>query len=112
MIWVILAVATLLRSISLNQSLWLDEGINVLATTQFSFLGMITEYAKADFHPPLFFMILWPWTKIFGISEIAVMIPYVILRVITIYITYLIGKKIHSQRLGLIAGFLLAINPL
>lgn len=112
MILFILTIGLVLRSISLNQSLWLDEAINVLATTQYSFLGMITEYAKADFHPPLFFIILWPWIKLFGSSEIAVRIPSIIFGLLAIYIVYLIGKKIYSERLGLISGFLLAINPL
>jgi len=112
LIWLILVLGLILRSISLNQSLWLDEAINVVALTQYSFLGMITEYAKADFHPPLFFIVLWVWTKIFGISEILVRIPSVIFGVTTIYMIYLTGKKIYSEKLGLIAGFLLSINPL
>ena len=89
----ILLIAFILRVINLNQSLWLDEAINVLATQNFSFLGIITEYAKADFHPPGWFIILWFWGKLFGYSEIAVRIPSVIFGVITIYITYLIGKN-------------------
>lgn len=112
MIWFILVIGLILRLISLDQSLWLDEAISVLATQDFSFLGMITEYAKADFHPPLFFIILWLWSKVFGISEIAVRIPSVIFGVLTVYVVYLIGKKLHSKTLGLFSALLLAINPL
>lgn len=112
MIWIILIIGFLLRSLSLDQSLWLDEAINVLATQKYSLLGMITEYAIADFHPPGFFIILWVWTHIFGIGEVFVRIPSVIFGVITIFVTYLIGKKIHSKQLGLVVSLLLAINPL
>src|SRR3989344_5210371 len=112
MIWAILIGGLLLRSFSLNQSLWLDEAINVLATQNFSLIGMITEYAKADFHPPLYFIIIWVWTRLFGIGEIAVRIPSVIFGILTIYLVYLLGKKIHSKNLGLFSAILLAINPL
>lgn len=112
MIWLILSLGLVLRVISLNQSLWLDEAINVLATQNFSLLGMITDYAKADFHPPLFFVILWIWSKIFGIGEVAVRIPSVIFGILTVYLIYLIGNKLYSKKLGLFAAFLLAVNPL
>src|SRR3989338_7517756 len=112
MIWVILVLGTILRLISLNQSLWLDEAINVMAANSYSFFEMITQYAIADFHPPGWFIILWLWGKLFGYSEIAVRLPSVIFGVLTIYSVYLIGKKIVSQNLGLIAALLFAINPL
>lgn len=112
MLLLILILGFILRVISLDQSLWLDEAINVLATRNFSFLGMVTEYAKADFHPPGYFIILWIWTKLFGIGEVWVRIPSVIFGLLTIYIVYLIGKKLHSKTLGLLSALLLAINPL
>src|SRR3989344_3043650 len=112
MIWAILIGGLLLRSFSLNQSLWLDEAINVLATQNFSLIGMITEYAKGDFHPPLFFIIIWVWNKLFGTGEIFIRLPSVIFGVLTIFFTFQIGKKIHSKALGLLSSFLLAINPL
>lgn len=112
MIFPIIVLGLILRIISLDQSLWLDEAINVLATQKFSFLGVITEYAKADFHPPLFFIILWIWTKLFGIGEQIVRIPSVIFGVMTIYIVFLLGQKLYTKTLGLISALLLAINPL
>lgn len=112
MIWFILILATTLRLLSLDQSLWLDEAINVLATQNFSLIGMITEYAKADFHPPLFFITLWAWTKLFGISEVVVRIPSIIFGVLTVYMVYLIGDKLHSKRLAILVALLLTVNPL
>lgn len=108
----ILIFAFLLRLVNLNQSLWLDEGINVLAVKNYSLIALITEYAKADFHPPLHFMILWVWGKIFQYSEIYMRLPSVIFGVATVYFTYLIGKKLDSVKLGLLAALILAINPL
>lgn len=112
MIWLILSLGLILRLASLNQSLWLDEAINVLATKNYSLLGMITEYAKADFHPPGYFIIAWIWTKFFGINEIAIRIPSVFFGLLAVYLIYLIGQKLHSKTLGLFSALLLAINPL
>lgn len=112
MIWLILGIALFLRLISLNQSLWLDEAINVLAAKNYSLLGMISEYAKADFHPPGFFFILWIWTKLFGYSEVTVRAPSVIFGLFTVFIAYLIGKKLLSKNLGIIAALILTVNPL
>ncbi len=112
MIYLILLLGLILRSISLNQSLWLDEAINVLAVKNNSVWNLVTEYSKADFHPPGYFILLWLWTQIGGISEIWVRIPSVIAGVLTIYVAYLIGKRINSIKLGLITAFLLAVNPL
>lgn len=108
----IIILGLVLRIISLNQSLWFDEAINVLATQNFSFLGMITEYAKADFHPPGYFIIVWIWAKLFGIDPSIIRIPSVLMGVLTIYVVYLIANKLHSKTLGLLSAFLLAINPL
>ncbi len=112
MIWLIILMGSILRLIGLNQSLWLDEAINVLATKNFSLIGMITDYARFDFHPPGYFFILWTWAKLFGTSEIAVRVPSAVFGLITIYLVFLIGQKIYSRNLGLLAAFLLAINPL
>ncbi|MBI2596955.1 glycosyltransferase family 39 protein [Candidatus Daviesbacteria bacterium] len=112
MLLFILFLGFILRSISLNQSLWLDEAINVLAAQKFSLWGIISEYAIADFHPPGYFVILWLWTKFFGISEILVRIPSMIFGILTIYIVFLLGQKLHSKTLGIISALLLAINPL
>ncbi len=112
MIWSIVLLGVGLRFINLNQSLWLDEAINVLAVQHFSLWGLITEYAKSDFHPPLFFVILWGWTKLFGVGEIISRLPSVLFGTLTIYIVYLLGKKLHSVKLGLISALLVATNPL
>lgn len=112
MIFLILLLGLILRVMSLNQSLWLDEGINIMAAKSYSFFGMVTQYAVADFHPPGWFAILWIWGKLFGYSEAAVRMPSVIFGVLSIYIIYLIGKKLVSRNLGLLTALLLAINPL
>lgn len=112
MIWPILLLGLLLRLISLNQSLWLDEAINIIAAKQYSFFDLITKYAVADFHPPGYLIFIWFWGRIGGFWEIWMRIPSVVFGILTIWIVYLIGKKLYSKTVGLISAFLLATNPL
>lgn len=112
MIWIVLFISLILRLIRIDQSLWLDEAINVLAARQMDFWQFVSAYPVGDFHPPGFFAILWIWVSFFGSSEIAVRLPSVFFGVATVYLTYLIGKKIFNKNVGLVAGLLVGTNPL
>lgn len=112
MIYFIIAFAFVLRLIKIDQSLWLDEAINVLAAKDLAFWQLITGYSLGDFHPPGYFSILWIWIKLFGNFEFAVRLPSILFGVGTVWLVYLIGKQLVSQRFGLIASLLLGINPL
>lgn len=112
MIIFVLLAAFIIRLINLNQSLWLDEAISILAAKNYSFIGIITEYAKGDFHPPGYFIILWIWGRLFGFSEVSMRFPSVIFGLLTIFLIYLIGKKLFSDKIALFAALLLSINPL
>lgn len=111
-IFLILLAALILRLINLDQSLWLDEAISVVYSQKYNFWDFVTVYSLGDFHPPLYFGILWIWTRIFETSEIAVRIPSVIFGVLTIWFTYLIGRNLFSKKIGLVAALILALNPL
>src|SRR5688572_2524708 len=108
MIFFILTVALILRLINLDQSLWLDEAINVLAAKNLPFWHYVTGYSIGDFHPPGYFVILWVWGHIFGFSEISVRMPSVLMGVGTVFITFLLAKDLFSKKIALIAAFLLA----
>jgi mannosyltransferase len=112
MIILILILGLSLRLINLNQSLWLDESINVLAAKNLNFWHFVTGYPIGDFHPPLYFALLWIWGHLFGFSEVSVRMPSVLLGVGTIYLTYLIGKKFFSPQIGLLAALFLSLGPL
>ena len=112
MIWLILLVTFVLRMINLNQSLWLDEAINVNVAKALSYKSLIFNYSLGDFHPPLYHIILKSWILFFGSSEISVRIPSVILGVATVFVTYLIGKKLFENKTALVAATLMATSPL
>jgi mannosyltransferase len=110
-IYSILFLGLFLRLININQSLWLDEAINVVFAQKSNFLDYLSKYLIGDFHPPAHFAILWIWTHIFGYSEAAVRIPSVFFGVATIYLTYLIARQ-YSETVGRVSSMLLALAPL
>jgi len=79
--------------IYLTQPLWRDEVFSVLYATQ-SFAAIVS---KSSFDPPLYYLLLHVWMKIFGQSEIAVrslsFIGFSLATVVTIYLSEHVFKK-------------------
>ena len=112
MIYIILILAFILRVIKLNQSLWLDEAININAIRGLGFKDIVFNYSLGDFHPPLYHVLLKIWMLIFPVSEISIRMMSVILGVATIFITYKIAKAIFEKKTALISAALLSTAPL
>jgi uncharacterized membrane protein len=101
----------IIRFISINQSLWMDEAISAKAAKYFGYISIITDFIKADTHPPFYYLFLKFWTGIFGFSELALRTPSIIFGVLTIFVVYKIGG-ILSRKTGLFAAILTAFSPL
>jgi uncharacterized membrane protein len=99
-----------LRLVFLNQSLWLDEAIEALALMGKK--GPLLQYALGDYQPPLYHLIGWATTHLFGFSEIALRLPSLICGILTVYFVVKIGELLADRRAGFIAGILAATNPL
>lgn len=108
----VLGLGLVLRLIGLNQSLWLDEAVSARVVGEDNGINIVKNFSPSDFHPPLYYLLLWGWTRIFGVSEISLRMPSVILAMVTIYLVYLIGKEIKDEELGRRGALLTAVNPL
>jgi uncharacterized membrane protein len=106
----ILSLALVLRLIFINQSLWLDESIEALALI--GRMGPLMTYALADYQPPLYHLIGWVNTELFGFSEIALRLPSLMSGLLTVFFVVKIGELVASKKVGIIAGLLAATNPL
>lgn len=56
-----------------------------------------------DNHPPLYHLIMYFFTQIFGLSEYIIRIPSVIFTVISFYLVFVLAKKLFSPVCGLIS---------
>lgn len=121
-IFSILLFAFVLRIIAANQSLWLDEAINVRATSTKTVVELVTDYSLADFHPPIYHVILHYWIGLFGYSEISVRMPSILFGLITIFFVYKISElffgsddlnlKPYTSKFNIIPPILLASSSL
>src|SRR3989338_6261724 len=107
----ILLVALALRLSGLHQSVWLDEGTEVLAVSTRGLVDLVMSYSFGDFHPPLYHIILWFWTKLFPLAEWSVRLPSVFFSIGIIAIIFHFGNSIR-RGVGTIASLFLAVNGL
>jgi uncharacterized membrane protein len=110
MIYIVLFFSLLLRLISLNQSLWLDEATTALVA-KMSIVDFFTKFMPADFHPPLYYLVVNYWSLFVGHTEIALRIPSVIFGVLSVYTTYLIAKELKFK-LPIVPALFLATSGL
>jgi mannosyltransferase len=93
-----------------SQSYWLDEAL-AARELHLSFGAMLSSIGANEPNPPLFFLIAWPWTKLFGASEAGLRSLSVMAGTALIPIAYLCGRELVSRRAGLLAAAFVAINP-
>jgi len=93
-----------------HKSLWFDEAYSVYIARQA--LGEIPRLLRLyDTHPPLYYVLLHLWMGVAGQSEVAVRVPSVVASLAAIGLTYLLGRRLAGEGVGLLAAVLLAASP-
>lgn len=105
-------MALLLRLLYATQSFWLDEGASLMFAKMS--LPQLFEAIKADFHPPLFYILLKFWLPVAGNSEWLIRLPFVIIGALTVPATFFLAQLIFGKKslAPTISALFLAINPL
>jgi hypothetical protein len=102
----------LLRFTSLGaQSFWLDEAATV-RILEHGFGDMLDAVYDGESTPPLYYVVAWLWSKLFGTGEAGLRSLSALLGTATIPLAYALGRKVAGRRTGLIAAALCATNPL
>lgn len=119
----ILIIAFLLRFYNLSENppgLYWDEVSNgynaysVLKTAKDEYGVFLPTVFRSydDYKPPVYIYSIIPSILVFGLSEFAVRFPSAAGGVLTVFLVYLITKKLfQNRRLALFASFFLAISP-
>jgi 4-amino-4-deoxy-L-arabinose transferase-like glycosyltransferase len=109
----ILGIGLVLRLIAINQSLWLDEAISVQTAKNYSFWQILTIFALKDFNPPLYYLILHLWLKIFPATEFFVRLPSLIFALLTGIVSYKIVLLLFKEeKTALVSLLFLITSPL
>ncbi|MBI2651188.1 glycosyltransferase family 39 protein [Candidatus Woesearchaeota archaeon] len=122
-LFAIIALGAFLRIYGLgNESFWIDESETAYVAKQSSFSKVLYDIynynsAAPDYFKgtgggsmPLYFFISYYWTKIFGLNEFNLRLLSAIFGIMSIYLTYLLGKYFFNAKTGLIAAFIISIN--
>jgi mannosyltransferase len=107
-IYFVLLLALILRLIIIDQSFWLDEASQ--AMTSLRPLNEIIFNNLQDFHPPLSYIMTHFWIQ-FSKNEVWLRLLPVLFGIGTVYMLYLLGRKLFDEKVGLLAALLLALAP-
>lgn len=106
----VLILGSLFRLYKLDfQSLWLDEIYSVNGAGPQKQLKEVIEYSKTD-QPPLYFIILHIWFKIFSFNDYNARLLSVLFGTLGIISMFFLGKEFKDEKVGLIASALTAFN--
>jgi len=107
---IVLLAALVLRLAPINQPLWFDEAYTAdLARMP---LGEMLSATHEDVHGPLWYLIAGASVRLFGMSEIALRIPSLVLGMLAVWLTYRLARELFGAQIGLVASAIMAINPL
>ncbi len=95
MIVFIILSGFVLRLISINQSLWIDEATSAL-TTKMSVVDLFGKFLPGDFHPPFYYLLLRVWSSLFGSSEVVLRSLSILFGLATIYLMYKLGGRVAA----------------
>ena len=105
----LLAVSLYLRTNSLGESLWMDEGLSIGIASQplFDIPGVL----RVDGSPPFYYMLLSVWMDVFGNGPGETQALSVVISLAAIPAGMWAGWSLFGQRAGLICAALCAVNP-
>ena len=91
-----------------DKSVWWDEGLATWAARQS--LGEIAQWTASDVHPPLYFWLLHFWRWGSGDSEFGLRFLSVAFGVLTVAVTYRLGRTIDGPQTGLLTALLVSVS--
>jgi mannosyltransferase len=106
------ALALIVRFSTLgHQSLWLDEAYTD-HLVHLGFGSMLSEIPKSESTPPLYYILTWAWTHVFGYSAVALRSVSALSGAATAAVVYALATRVGGLRAGVIAGVLVSVSPI
>lgn len=107
----LVVVAAALRFATLtHQSLWFDEA-QAVHEMRLSLGAMLSTWSANEPNPPLYFVIGWLWTHVFGAGAGGLRSLSAVIGTATVPLVYLAGRELVSRRAGLFAAALVTLCP-
>ncbi|PZS12292.1 MAG: hypothetical protein DLM64_05245 [Solirubrobacterales bacterium] len=108
----LVVLAAVLRFSTLGvQSYWYDEFATVQILLQPHLQQAVHAYMHTESTPPLYYVIAWLWSRLFGTGEFALRFLSATFGTIAVPVAYLAGRRLISGRAGVLAAVLVAASP-
>jgi mannosyltransferase len=105
-------VGAVLRFAGLGgQSFWLDETVTASLVGR-SFSGMLDALPTSESSPPLYYVVAWLWTRVFGSDETGFRSLSAVAGTLTIPVAYAAAARLARPLVGLVTAALAALSPL
>ena len=62
-------------------------------------------------HPPLYYLLAWPWSRLFGTGEVGLRSLSAVFGTAMVPVAYRVGAALASRRVGIILAALVAFSP-
>jgi uncharacterized membrane protein len=108
---IVLVIGIIIRFWGFDEkSLWIDEIYSFMFSHQKTFLESLT-YMLCDLSPPIYYLFLYFWMQLFGISEFVMRLPSVIFGILSIPAIYFSAQKLFNRQVALTSTILTALSP-
>jgi 4-amino-4-deoxy-L-arabinose transferase-like glycosyltransferase len=95
------------------QSFWYDEAFTPVHVLHASLSATLHGVVKTENTPPLWYIVEWAWSRIFGTGVVALRFPSALAGVATVPLAWAIARELGGRRRAAIAcAALVAVNPL
>lgn len=111
-ILLVTAVGALVRILFLAQhSLWLDEAISLEIVNRNSLPSLMAFVRQWDVHPPLYYQLLFLWTRVMGDELAMLRLPSAVFGLLTVPAVYVLALLWTRRRTAFLAALLFALSP-
>ena len=105
-------LAAILRFSTLDlQSFWFDEAVTV-GLVRSSFGHMLSNIGGSESTPPLYYVIAWVWSRVFGDGEVGLRSLSALAGTAFVPVAYAAAAQLSSRRTALVIAALAAVSPL
>jgi mannosyltransferase len=109
----VLTAAAAIRFIAIgHQSYWFDESVTVADVRPPSLGGVLSTVAQLESSPPLYYMLVWVWAKLFSLGEAGLRSFSALAGTGTVAVAWAAARRLLNRRAALVTAALLAVNPM
>ena len=114
--WIVAGITALAATLRLStlglQSYHHDEIVTAGRVLRGSLWHAVEKVGDSESAPPLYYLLAWLWTQVFGTAEVGLRSLSAVAGVAVVPVAFLIGAELSGRRTGIAAAALVAVNPM